>query len=63
MSTVLIRTPNPQALADTLLSLSGGLHVVQLDTYADGVVQVETTNPGFLAFACKNQGYGEVVQS
>lgn len=62
MSKVLIRTPNPQALADTLLALGGGLHVVQLDTYADGVVEVETTNEGFLTFACRNQGYGEVVQ-
>lgn len=61
MTTVRIRTVNPTALADTLVSLGGGLHIVQIDTYADGVVEVKTTNEGFLTFACKNQGYGEVV--
>lgn len=56
-----IRTPNPEALRDTLLQLVGGHHEVLLDTYVDGVVEVETTNPGFLAFAVEGQGYGQVV--
>lgn len=61
MDELKIRTVNPQALADTLLALPGGLHVVQVDTWDGDVVTVETTNPGFLRFACVNQGYGEVV--
>ena len=60
---VKIRTTNPQALRDTLIELVGGRHEVLLYTYADGVVEVETDNPGFLVFACRNQGYGEVVEN
>lgn len=60
-TTVKIKTPNPEALSDTLGMLRPGLHVVKIDTYSEGVVDVETNNPDWLVFACQRQGYGEVV--
>jgi hypothetical protein len=63
MNIVKIRTNNVPWLKETLAQLPGGVHTVLPETEVNGVVTVETTNPGFLKFAVTNQGYGEVVES
>lgn len=65
MGNILIRSANPEALKATLDDLAAGPHRVLLETVKpDGdlyIVEVNSANVGFLIFACKNQGYGQVV--
>ncbi len=63
---------NAQAAADAtdrtlkMLPMSGNAHLLRDDNGkvvfdADGAAHVETTNPGFVEFALKNQGYVKQV--
>lgn len=57
---LLVKTPNPKALDDTVQQL--GPAVVVDGSWDGEVCRVRVFgDPGFIRFAITNQGYGEVV--
>lgn len=55
-----VRTKNPEALDKVMVQL--GACVIE-GTWHNGICLVRVFgNPGFVKFAIKNQGYGEVIR-
>ncbi len=62
------QTRNVDGVDITLKMLKPGTHRILRDdggepvVTADGHWLIETDNPGFCKFACKNQGYADIVE-